>query len=211
MPNLARETSDCKYAIGVFLVIFEGHCRGNLYFFSRNNVDGLAILGHCAASSGQKRCTGWLSLATSTFMPAYSRWCSRYFSPPDFSVSLASVHRYSSFRLPCFLGSAGLLVFGTLGAAHRTERVRPGAALFPGQVHHRIALPSAVRPDQVTGQMVHRYCDLAPGRRSGGRDGSDLCHHSASAGPANQLDCARAGEWMAGGSSELRDDSMSSL
>ena len=51
------------------------------------------------------------------------------------------------FMLPAtvFLGSAGLLAFGTLGGGH-AEKLRPGVALFPGQVHPELLyLPLAAR------------------------------------------------------------------
>ena len=49
------------------------------------------------------------------------------------------------FVLPAtvFLGSAGLLGFWHAGAVVALKGLRPGTALFPGQVHRRIALSSA--------------------------------------------------------------------
>jgi len=58
------------------------------------------------------------------------------------------------------LGSAGLLAFGTLAqrslkgcdqAAYSIDNPPPNCSIF------------RFLPDQVAGQMVYRYCDLAPG------------------------------------------------
>ena len=71
-----------------------------------------------------------------------------------------STVRASRYGVAGLGGSAGFWHAGRGGGA---ERLRSGAALFSRQVRRRIALPSALRPDQDTSQMVHRHRGLAPG------------------------------------------------
>ncbi len=103
------------------------------------------------------------------------------------------------FVLPSmvFLGSAGLLAFGTLSAAVVLKGCDQTLALFPRQVHRGVALPAPSCPAQDTGQMVHRHRDLAHGGRLVRVDGSHLRHHPALVGTPGQLDCVAAGEgWL---------------
>src|SRR4029077_641788 len=145
---------------GVLLVIFTGNRRRDLYFFSGDDVDGLAIPGHRAAGLEKQR-------RTSDLFWKLQLLCRNAFAivpavvddkvPAPFWYRDVAV-RAARYRAPRFSRPAGSW---HAGRSARAERLRPGAALFHRQVHHRIALSSAFRPDQVAGQMVYRYCNLA--------------------------------------------------
>src|SRR5882762_4437697 len=86
------------------------------------------------------------------------------------------------------------------GLRSGAERLRPGAALFGGQVYGRAAVPADRRACEVTGEMVHRYGDLAHRRWAFRRNRPGFCHLPALPPSSNQLDRAAAGWRLAGGS-----------
>jgi len=103
------------------------------------------------------------------------------------------------FVLPVtvLLGSTGLAAFGTLGAAVALKAatrcsVIPWTNLPPNCFIFRCLPGSSYR------SSVHRYRNLAPGRRPGWVDRSDFCHYPAPGGTSNELDCAAAGNRLAG-------------
>src|SRR4029077_2095874 len=195
-PNWPPELEP-EHAVGVLLAIFTGNRGCNLYFFSCNDLDGLAIPGHRAAGPEKQRLTGdlfWkLQLLCGNHFAIVPAAVDDKVPAPfwDRDVTVCAAR----YRAPGFGRPAGSW---HAGRSTRAEGLRPGAALFHRQVHHRIALSSAFCADQVAGQMVYRYGDLAPGRRSCGAGRSDFCHLPAYAGPSNQLDCAVAGRRVVG-------------
>ena len=197
-PNGPTELEP-EHAVGVLLVIFTGNRRCNLYFFSCDHLDGLAIPGHRAAGLEKQR-------RTCDLFWKLQLLCGNNFAvvpvAVDDQVPAAFWYRDVAVRAAHYGPHGFRRPAGSwdVGRSTRFEGLRPGAPLFHRQIHHRIALSSAFCPDQVAGQMVYRYRDLAHGRRSCRASRSDFCHFPASAGPSNQLDCAGAGQRVAGGS-----------
>ena len=178
--------------------IFEGHRRRDLHFVFGDHADRLAVSGHCAAVPGEERRSG-------CFFGDFNFYAGILSLLFQLLVTTRFLRRFgigtALFVLPVtvLLGSAGLLAFGTLGAVVALkgfDQVQRYSLDKSTVELLYLPLPARIKI------QVKWFIDTVVWRLGDGLSGLAVLIFATTlhmAGTSNQLDCAGAGQRLAGG------------